>query len=194
MKNIVLVLSLGHDIDSILMSRETGGTMKAPLMTRATARRFSLIFVLLLAMAAWTFSISAARAQTQQGAGQTAKPPAASPGQTEQARSAPEAAKTLQENTAAQPPAEPLPAGSGQALREQADQTQTTSQPEAASTNCPPEYIPLIQKTTASLMASNFTFYPVKALDPFVPFLTLEPRPEDEEEHQRSSLLRLCKR
>ena len=38
----------------------------------------------------------------------------------------------------------------------------TAPQPEAAATSCPPEYVPLIQKTTAALMTANFTFYPGK--------------------------------
>ncbi|MHC1729164.1 MAG: hypothetical protein AB9866_24735 [Syntrophobacteraceae bacterium] len=42
---------------------------------------------------------------------------------------------------------------------------------------CPPEYLPLVQKTTAALMTSNFSFHPVKALDPFIPFLLPEVPP-----------------
>lgn len=147
-------------------------------MTRTTARRFSLILVLLLAVAAWAFSISAAQERAEQSAEQTtAQPAAASPGQVEQAQSAPEAAKIPQEQTTEQQPAEPLPANSGQAVQVQAEQgarLPSPSQPEAAGASYPPEYIPLIQKATASLMAANFVFIPVKALDPFVPFLSLE--------------------
>ncbi len=166
--------------------------MRAPLMTRTTARRFSLIFVLLLAIAAWTFSISAAR--ERQSAEQTAaEPQAASPGGMEQAQSAPEAVKTPQEQTASQQPAEPLPANSGQPLQLQA-QGAGSQASEPTITSCPPEYVPLIQKTTASLMAANFTFIPVKALDPFVPFLTLETRStEDEGEPQGGPLTPLQK-
>jgi len=152
--------------------------MKALLVTRTTARRFSLIVVLLLAVAVWAFSISAAQERAEQSTEQTAvKPPEASPGEMEQAQSAPEAAKTPQEQTTAQQPAEPLPANSGQPLQVQAEQgarLPTPSQPEAAGASYPPEYLPLIQKATASLMAANFVFIPVKALDPFVPFLSLE--------------------
>jgi hypothetical protein len=160
--------------------------MKAPLMTRATARRFSLISVLLLAMAAWTFCVSAAPEQTEQSAGQTAAvPPAASP----------------QEEATSQQPAEPLPADSGQTLQIQAGQSallETPPQPEPAATSCPPEYVPLIQKTTASLMAANFTFIPVKTLDPFVPFLTLDANSqfrssEEEDEPQGGPLTPLQK-
>jgi hypothetical protein len=144
--------------------------MKTPLMTRATTRRFSLIFVLLLAMAAWTFSISAAEEQAQQSAGQTA----------------------------AQQPAVPLPENSEQALQIPAEQSAllaTPAQPESAATSCPPEYLPLIQKTTTSLMAADFTFIPVKTLDPFVPFLTLDTGrlAEEEEDAQGVPLTPLQK-
>ncbi len=169
--------------------------MKAPLMTRATARRFSLIFVLLLATAAWTFSISAAQERAEQSAEQTAaKLPAASPGEMEQAHSAPEAVKTRQEEATAHQPAQPLPANSEQALQAlagQSAQLEISSQPDSATINCPPEYVPLIQKTTTSLMAPNFTFVPVKALDPFVPFLTLDTstRSSEEEDEQQGGVL-----
>ena len=88
--------------------------MKAPLMGRVAARRFSLIFVLLLAMAAWTYSISAVQEPAEQSTEQTtAKPPAALPGGMEQAHPAPEAVKPPQEQTAAPQPAGPLPANAG---------------------------------------------------------------------------------
>lgn len=51
-----------------------------------------------------------------------------------------------------------------------------TDKPESTA-SCPPEYLPLVQKTTAALLTSNFSFHPVKALDPFVPFLLPEPPP-----------------
>ena len=60
-------------------------------------------------------------------------------------------------------------------------------QTETAGISCPPEYVPLIQKTTASLMTANFTFYPVKALDPFVPFFvdtSAQLRSSEEDEPQ----------
>ncbi len=46
-----------------------------------------------------------------------------------------------------------------------------------STASCPPEYLPLVQKTSAALLTSNFSFHPVKALDPFVPFLLPEPPP-----------------
>ena len=191
MKNRVLRLIIRHDIDRFFAEGNLGGTMNAPFMTRTTARRFSLIFVLLLAMAAWTFSISAA--QERQGAEQTAvKLPTASPGEVEQAQPAPETAKTPQEQTVSQEPAAPLPADSGQALQLQAQGARLQA-PEPTMASCPPEYVPLIQKTTASLMAANFTFIPVKALDPFVPFLTLEARASDEDEPRGEPLTPLQK-
>ncbi|MGA2940354.1 MAG: hypothetical protein ABSF52_25140 [Syntrophobacteraceae bacterium] len=168
--------------------------MKAPLMGRAAARRFSLIFVLLLAMAAWTFSISAAQQGAEQSAEQTAaNPPEASPGEREQAHSAPEAVKTPQQATTAHQPAEPPPANPEQALQVQAGQPAqlaVPSQAEPTEIGGPPEYIPLIQKTTASLMAPNFTFVPVKALDPFVPFVSLDTstRTSEEEDEQQGGV------
>ncbi len=168
--------------------------MKAPLMGRVAARRFSLFFVLLLAMAAWTYSISAVQEPAEQSTEQTtAKPPAALPGGMEQAHPAPEAVKTRQEETTAPQPAGPLPANAVQALPVQAGQRAplpVPSQPEPIGANYPPEYVPLIQKAAASLMAANFTFVPVKALDPFVPFLSLEPsRSSEEEEEQQGAPL-----
>ena len=37
---------------------------------------------------------------------------------------------------------------------------------------CPPEMLPLIEKTVSALMSKDFTFYPIKLLDPFQPFIT----------------------
>ncbi len=57
------------------------------------------------------------------------------------------------------------------------------TQTEVAGTSCPPEYVPLILKTNTALMTASFTFYPIKALDPFVPFVTAMLRtPEEEDE------------
>ncbi len=143
--------------------------MKARLKKRTTTRPFWLVFVLLLAMAAWGFSISAAQQQVEKSAEQTAaNPTPASMGEVQQAQPAPQAAD---QTVAPQPPGGTAP------------------QPEGATANCPPEYVPLIQKTTASLMAADFTFIPVKALDPFVPFVALETSaqsrlPEEDEEPQ----------
>lgn len=66
--------------------------------------------------------------------------------------------------------------------------------PEAASGDpsdfgYPPEYIPLVQKTATALQSESFTFYPIKALDPFMPFIAPETNPAlrlgDEEEEPR---------
>jgi Tfp pilus assembly protein PilP len=148
--------------------------MKARLNT-TTARSFSLVFALLLLMAAWGFSISAAQQQDEKNTEQTAANPASasSPGEEQQVQSAPQ---SPDQTVGTQPLGEAAP------------------QPEGAAWSCPPEYIPLIQKTTASLMAGNFTFIPVKALDPFVPFVSLAPgsqsrTPEEEEEPQSGAPL-----
>ena len=76
----------------------------------------------------------------------------------------------------APPAAEPRPRSYRNPLAPQPP-VAAAPQPEAAGTSCPPEYVPLIQKTTTALMTANFTFYPVKALDPFVPFIEPETSP-----------------
>ncbi|MGO9375390.1 MAG: hypothetical protein ACLQBD_25325 [Syntrophobacteraceae bacterium] len=91
-----------------------------------------------------TASEQALQAQAQQGAKQEANMPPPATG--------PEAAQ-LTEPSAPQTPV--------------AAATQT----ETAGISCPPEYVPLILKTNTALMTASFTFYPVKALDPFVPFM-----------------------
>lgn len=143
--------------------------MKARLTT-TTACRFPLVFALLLVIAVWGFSISAAQQQDEKSTEQTAANPAPVPpaGDVQQAKS--------EQQSPDQSVAPQLPGAA-------------TPQPEGAASSCPPEYIPLIQKTTTSLMAANFTFIPVKALDPFVPFISLttstQPHlPEDEDEPQ----------
>jgi hypothetical protein len=145
--------------------------MKSHLGKRKAGYRFFLIFVLLLAMAAWTFSISAAQQQAEESAGQTGvnspSPAPATEAQTTNPGPAPEATEHIVniESLVA-----PRPAG------------ETGSQP---PTNCPPEYAALIQRTTTALMSAHFTFLPVKALDPFIPFLV--PETSAPEEHQEGA-------
>jgi hypothetical protein len=126
----------------------------------AIARRFPLIFVLLLAMAAWTSSFSAAQQQAAPPEGQVAGNPPPVP---------------------AEDVRQPQLALIDQSLTPET--TRTTVQQLPA--NCPPEYAALIQKTTTSLMAANFAFYPIKALDPFVPFVTPETNPSQGEDEQQ---------
>jgi type IV pilus assembly protein PilP len=192
--------------------------MKARLEKRAFARRFSLIFVLLLAAAAWTVSNSAAQQQAEPAQQTTVQPsqppdlpsppPPAQPGQDKAEAPRPEGAL-------AQQPVEPVPAAPEQTSKGQAEQpAQAPSpspeqapeppaaaqlsgptelqapdaaapQPETAGTVYPPEYFPLKEKTNSALLSANFTFYPIKAFDPFVPFLAPETNSrlgEDEEE------------
>ncbi len=87
-----------------------------------------------------------------------------------------ESASSAPVPVAAQLPAPPVPQLSVEAA----------PKPEAAAINCPPEYVPLIQKTTTALMTANFTFYPIKALDPFVPFVTPDTQARLEEGEQKS--------
>jgi len=143
--------------------------MKARLK-RTIAGCFPLLFALLFVMAAWGFSVSAAQQPDAKSTEQTAASPASpsSEGNPQQVQSAPPAADQLV-----------VPQLSGGAA----------PQPDGGASSYPPEYIPLIQKTKTSLMAANFTFIPVKALDPFVPFITLDtstqPRlPEEGDEPQ----------
>lgn len=44
--------------------------------------------------------------------------------------------------------------------------------------SCPPEMVPVIEKTVLALMSKDFTFYPIKALDPFQPFITPDLPPQ----------------
>ena len=59
------------------------------------------------------------------------------------------------------------------------------TQTETAGVGCPPEYVPLILKTNTSLMTANFTFYPVKTLDPFVPFVNALSHVTEEEDEPK---------
>jgi hypothetical protein len=172
--------------------------MKARPGKRAIARRFYLIFVLLLPLAVWTSSTSAVErtGPVPPVPEQTTAQPSQSPdsaGEAQQAESAPQPAPTATEQSlqvqaeqGAKPEANmPPPATEPDAAQltepsvPQAPVAAAT-QTEAAGVGCPPEYVPLILKTNTALMTANFTFYPIKALDPFVPFVTAPIREEDE--------------
>jgi type IV pilus assembly protein PilP len=51
------------------------------------------------------------------------------------------------------------------------------------------ETFPLREKTNSSLMSANFTFYPIKALDPFAPFIAPETNNLADEEESKSTPL-----
>jgi hypothetical protein len=51
---------------------------------------------------------------------------------------------------------------------------------EGLGVTCPPEYLPVVQTMVASLMSETFTFYPIKALDPFVPFISPADVPQNQ--------------
>jgi len=143
-----------------------GGAMKAPLGRKAIERHFYLIIVLLLAAAALNFSISAAQEQARQSTDQAASNPSAvSEGGAQQAQPAQQA---TDQTTVPQAPDVSAP------------------QPGAASMNCSPEYALLVHKTASALMTPDFTFVSVKALDPFVPFITLETSTEAHPEEDSS--------
>jgi len=144
------------------------------------SRHFPLICVLLFAMAA--FSISAAQQQTELGAGQTADSPApGSTGDVQQARLTPA------DQASAPQPAEPVPGAAEPTLKAESPEPPQLPGTTARQLprNCSPEYAALIEKTTMSLMAANFTFYPVKALDPFVPFITPETSAQSQGEDEQ---------
>jgi type IV pilus assembly protein PilP len=225
-----------QDIDEFFFYRVKlwGGTMKARPEKRAFARRFSLIFVLLLSAAAISVSNSAAQQQAEQA--QPAQPSAEQA--TIQPSQPPPVAQSGQDTaeaprpevSPAQQPAESVPAPPEQTSKGQAEQpaqaqTQTpstspeqvpapstaaqpsgpielhipdaaASQSETASSGYPPEYFPLKEKTSSSLMSANFTFYPIKALDPFIPFLVPETAAnlgEDEQDQKAAPLTPLQK-
>ena len=164
--------------------------MKARPGKRAIARRFYLIFVLLFALAVWTSSTSAVErtGPVPPVPEQTTAQPSQSPdsaGEAQQAESAPQPAPTATEQSlqvqaeqGAKPEANmPPPATEPEAAlltEPSAPQTPVAAatQTEAAGVGCPPEYVPLILKTNTALMTANFTFYPIKTLDPFVPFVS----------------------
>ena len=78
------------------------------------------------------------------------------------------------------PAAQSAPGATGQPVEAAVPNLEITTVPSS-----PPEYVPLVQKTTSALLAPDFTFYPVKALNPFVPFIspaTTAARLADEEE------------
>ena len=195
-------IRMSHDID-ILFAESPGGAMKALLRKRAIVRRFSLIFVLLLAVSVWTFSVSTAQEPTKKSAEQTAGPPAASALDAQQIHSTRQAADQTPAPKSAEPsskdPAGSFPSGTQAQKTSKAElhvapqlPGATAPEPAAAATGYPAEYSALIKKTTEALMSPNFTFLPVKALDPFTPFISLEtttqPRlPEEDAEPQGPS-------
>jgi type IV pilus assembly protein PilP len=154
--------------------------MKSHRGNRTVVRRFSLIFVLMLAMAAVTFSFSAAQQEAGQSAGQTAlNPSPASGGDAQPAQPAPPDQASAPQS-AEQAPAPAAQAPNLELLTAPQPPDATASQPQ---TSWSPEYTALIQRTKTSLMAAHFTFLPVKALDPFVPFLVPETSPPEEQQN-----------
>ncbi len=92
----------------------------------------------------------------------------------------PPAAAPATPDVSPQPPA-PLQ-GSTASPNLQAHKPAGAASAEASGAAYSSEYAPFVQKTASALMSENFTFYPIKALDPFVPFITPEtPGRSDEE-------------
>jgi len=164
--------------------------MKTPLGNKSTMARYSLIVVLLLAVSAWTFSISAAQQQPEQGQGADTGQALISSGDTQQSQPAPPADQnsasqpTMQQNASTEQISSLEPPN----IRQLSDLT--VSQPEPAEATRPPEYAALIQKTAEALKGANFTFLPAKPLDPFVPFIlpTQSGLPEEDEPQNGSPM------
>ncbi len=100
----------------------------------ASGCRLTLVFVLLLAAAAWTVSISAAEEPAGQKSGQTVIKPL---------------------------PAAPVP--------------HADKKPETEAKKASLQLSPIVKETIELLASPRFTFLPDKALDPFVPFVSLQP-------------------
>ncbi len=156
---------------------------------------------------------------SSQGTGETAVQPAQAPdssGHTQVTQSGQDAAQTPRpEGAIAQQPVAPAPATPGQTSPGQAVQPAqaltapappaaaqfpglgTPQSPDTAAVrtetlgmNFPSEYVPMIQKANSALMSPDFTFLPIKVLDPFVPFITVESgHPGDDEEEQNAAPL-----
>jgi len=121
------------------------------------------------------------QAQAEQPAQPPAREPSPSPAQPQAQAPSPE--QTSQAQTETDQLAGPAPPQTPDAA---------APQPETAGKAYPPGYIPLKEKATSALMSANFTFYPIKTLDPFVPFLAPETSNrlgEDEEEPKNTAPL-----
>lgn len=140
--------------------------MNSHHMKTRNAPGFFLAAVAVFCVAAWMATISPALGQGVSGplpppGPAVQEPPAGSP-----AEQAPPAAVPA-EQVAPPGPLSPVP----EATALQAKPPQTV---EVYGISCPPEYVPLVQKTVLASMSENFTFYPIKAMDPFVPFISTE--------------------
>jgi Tfp pilus assembly protein PilP len=147
--------------------------MKSLFSKIAIARRFPLLFVLLLAMTVLAFSISAAQEQ----AGSNDGTPADNPPAPVVAGEAQEASPASVDQSSEPKAAETVPAASEQTAKVEVPllpQLPEATAQQQSPVSRPPEYAALIEKTASSLTSANFTFYPIKALDPFVPFIVPE--------------------
>ncbi len=120
--------------------------------------RFTLVFVLLLATAAWTVPVSVANEPAARLSGQTVTRPLPASG--------PFAAKPMQA------------AGSLPVLLRQLAAA-TAHKHSAEAEKKPVEVSAIVNKTSKLLASPKFTFLPDKAIDPFVPFVSLQPANEN---------------
>lgn len=121
-----------------------------------------------------------------------AQPPQTQSKQLETSQAAPDSAVQNPASHATPQPAlsaEVSPAGVTPEQPSAVPQTEIADVKTPFGITCPPEYVPLIQRTTTALMSENFNFYPIKGMDPFVPFINLTISstqvrlgPDDEEE------------
>ena len=145
------------------------------LEKRWSVLRYTLILVLLLAMAAWTVSVSAADEPGGPNPVQiVVKPLPPAPfrrptaGTTAQVHPTPPGA--TQPGSASSPRQAPLESAAkslGTLLGQISAATEPPKEPEKLSA--------IVKKTAAMLDSPKFTFLPDKALDPFVPFASLQP-------------------
>ncbi len=130
--------------------------MNSHRLSTRNASGFLIAAVAVFCLAAWIATTTPAQGQGVSG-------PIPPQGPVEQAPAAEVPAADVPD-----PPGSPSPIPTGLALPAKSAPTE-----EVAGITCPPEYVPLVQKTTIALLSDNFTFYPIKAMDPFAPFISL---------------------
>ncbi len=138
--------------------------MNAHSTKMRTAPGFLLVVVAVFCLTAGISTVALAQGRV---APVPPPPQAAAPAPVEPGASPPAPPPQISRTPAPAEPAAALPALIAPVIPEPAAPTL-----EALGLTCPPEYVPLVQKTTVALMSENFTFYPIKALDPFVPFIS----------------------
>ncbi len=146
----------------------------------ARACRLTAVLLVPFATAALLFSFSTADEPAAQKSGQAVvKPVPAAPAQI---KATP--LNTKGRKTAA--PGAPNPATKAQAGKASQsvtaeDRDIAANRPPNATQDSPEEISAIVKKTEALLAAPKFTFLPDKGLDPFVPFVSLQPQGTDQQ-------------